>query len=177
MESSKCFTVNRQRPPGRIRFVIYSAFLLVLISSDLIVCKSIPFNEKELDNLSDCRKPIRTSAQLVLGAPGKRRLTFTQLLIRKMLRTMIRRKSLPLAFLEKTPIRRKRRQRKPVKFRPRRPEFENWKTKIDWVSQCWWFAICLSFKFRKMKMWKHRRSMARLAEISGWGFRLRVFCW
>lgn len=125
-------TVKLSRPPGNVRFMIYSAFLLILISSDLIGCKSIPFNEKELDNLSDCRKPIRTSAQLVLATPGKRRLTFTQLLIRKMLRTMmIRRKSLPLAFLEETPIRRKRRQRKPVKFRPRRPEFEDWKNKID----------------------------------------------
>lgn len=129
---SKSLFVSTKKPTRKmIRFVIYSAFVLVLILSDFIDCKSIPFDEKELDNLGDCKKPSRTSAQLVLATPGKRRLTFTQLLIRKMLRTMIRRKSLPAAFLDESPIqrRRRRRRRKPVRFR--RPEFESLKTRLD----------------------------------------------
>ena len=107
-----------------------SSFLSVLIFllnfiflAKSIQCKSMPFDEREVVKLSDCKKPTRTNSQLItLNATRRRRLTFSQLILKKMFKMMMnRRKSIAANFVTGASIGRRRRQRRPVKLRPNRP--------------------------------------------------------
>ena len=110
---------------------IFICLIVLIISKSLMVrCKSIPLDAREVEKLADYKRPIRTNGQLILSPYSrKRKLGFTQRLLKKMFKTMLQRKSTAAMSNmtdddETTPIRhrrrRRRRQRRPMKIRPRR---------------------------------------------------------
>lgn len=108
---------------------IFICLIVLIISKSLMIkCKSIPLDEREVEKLADCKKPIRTNGQLILSPFNrKRKFGFGQLLLKKMFKTIVRRKSTAaLSNMtdddETTTIRRRRRrrQRRPMRIRPRR---------------------------------------------------------
>lgn len=121
-----------------MKFLSFKICLICLILSiSLVQSKSIPFDERELNKLTDCKKPIRTNGQFVLNPPKRRKFTFTQLLLKQMFGKMIRRKHSISGTIKPSnsnlhpglsSIQHKRRQRKPI--RPRKPVFDSSSIKI-----------------------------------------------